>query len=116
MRQVVPTLTAKDGLLSVRAVRAVYRARVPRSNGALERAPLQRALQEFVDHYHRERNHQGIESRLVELLRASCVTLRRQPARSTQMWDTTGVPTTCSLAILRTVFADHKEISKTSSC
>jgi putative transposase len=27
---------------------------------------FRRALQEFVDHYHRERNHQGLENRLIE--------------------------------------------------
>jgi transposase InsO family protein len=27
---------------------------------------LRRTLTEFVDHYHRERNHQGLENRLIE--------------------------------------------------
>ena len=27
---------------------------------------FRRALQEFVDHYHRERNHQGLDNRLIE--------------------------------------------------
>lgn len=27
---------------------------------------FRRALKEFVDHYHRERNHQGLENRLIE--------------------------------------------------
>ena len=27
---------------------------------------FRRAVQEFVDHYHRERNHQGLENRLIE--------------------------------------------------
>jgi transposase InsO family protein len=27
---------------------------------------FRRALKEFVDHYHRERNHQGLENRLID--------------------------------------------------
>ena len=27
---------------------------------------LRRALRDFVDHYHRQRNHQGLENRLIE--------------------------------------------------
>jgi transposase InsO family protein len=27
---------------------------------------FRRALREFIDHYHRERNHQGLENRLIE--------------------------------------------------
>ena len=27
---------------------------------------VRRALKEFVDHYHRERNHQGLENRLID--------------------------------------------------
>jgi len=42
---------------------------------------LRRALKEFVDHYHRERNHQGLENRLIEE-RALCRRvgrIRRRP-------------------------------------
>ena len=27
---------------------------------------FRRALSEFIDHYHRERNHQGLENRLID--------------------------------------------------
>jgi putative transposase len=29
---------------------------------------VRRAIREFVDHYHRERNHQGLENRLIEAI------------------------------------------------
>jgi putative transposase len=42
---------------------------------------FRRALKEFVEHYHRERNHQGLENRLIEE-RALCRRtgrIRRRP-------------------------------------
>ena len=30
------------------------------------RASLERALKEFVEHYHSERNHQGLDNRIIE--------------------------------------------------
>jgi putative transposase len=30
-------------------------------------APLRRAVTEYVEHYHGERNHQGLENRLIQL-------------------------------------------------
>jgi len=35
-------------------------------NVSLGERHFRRALKEFVDHYHRERNHQGLENRLIE--------------------------------------------------
>jgi transposase InsO family protein len=75
---------------------------------------FRRALKEFTDHYHRERNHQGLENRLIEesapyrragrirrrprlggllnLLRACGVTTGARPgAHSAEIWNTTGV-------------------------
>ena len=74
---------------------------------------FRRALKEFVDHYHRERNHQGLENRLIdgsaprrregrdpsasaarwlaELLRASGVKCSAAGCtRSKAIWDNTG--------------------------
>jgi putative transposase len=36
-------------------------------------ASLQRAVGEFVEHYHRERNHQGLGNRLIEPLAAHTI-------------------------------------------
>jgi len=43
------------------------------------RAPLQHAVSQFMAHYHTERNHQGIENRLVQpaLTIAPCLPVRR---------------------------------------
>jgi hypothetical protein len=30
-------------------------------------ASLRRAVREYVEHYHRERNHQGLDNRLIQL-------------------------------------------------
>jgi putative transposase len=46
---------------------------------------FRRALQEFVDHYHRERNHQGLENRLVEAP-GTWSTRGRNPSASTARW------------------------------
>ena len=42
---------------------------------------FRRALKEFVDHYHRERNHQGLENRLIDggAARRREGTIRRRP-------------------------------------
>jgi len=42
---------------------------------------FRQALQEFVDHYHRERNHQGLENRLIDsrALRRREGRIRRRP-------------------------------------
>jgi len=34
-------------------------------------ASLRRAVTNYVDHYHRERNHQGLENRLLQLSTAA---------------------------------------------
>jgi transposase InsO family protein len=48
-----------------RFVRSVKHERLDRIVPLGERH-FRRALKEFVDHYHRERNHQGLENRLIE--------------------------------------------------
>jgi putative transposase len=73
---------ARLGEAGIRVVQTPYRA--PNANAYAERfvrsikeecldrmVPLGErhfrwALKEFVDHYHRERNHQGLENRLIE--------------------------------------------------
>jgi hypothetical protein len=46
-----------------RFVRSIMHG-VPQSDGALGEHHFRRALKEFIDHYHRERNHQELENRL----------------------------------------------------
>ena len=40
-------------------------------------ASLRRAVAEYIDHYHRERNHQGLENRLIH---ASAALIANDPA------------------------------------
>jgi hypothetical protein len=52
------------------ATRAVDQERVPRPGGAARGSPSTTVVREFVDHYHQERNHQGLANALVAPLRA----------------------------------------------
>ena len=63
---------------------------------------FRRALKEFVDHYHRERNHQGLENRLI---RWGCAEATRRPNLSvsaarwfTELLRASGVTTGASWA------------------
>jgi putative transposase len=38
---------------------------MPESNDIVGQASLRRAVKDYVDHYHQERNHQGLDNRLL---------------------------------------------------
>ena len=47
------------------AIRAVDQRRMPRSADCDRGAAFPRAVAEYVEHYHEERNHQGLDNRLI---------------------------------------------------
>jgi hypothetical protein len=105
MGQIVRLATAAPNANARRAIRLVDQGRVSRSNHSAGKRHFRRTIAEFVEHYHRERNHQRLDNRLItgrprptwparvsalapgritELLRA-CGVIRE----SAEMWNTT---------------------------